>query len=654
MAVLICKICGGHLEVTGQSTALCDSCGTEVTIPKVDSDNKAEFYNRANYFRTNKDFDRAYSEFEHIVAENGDDAEAYWSLSLCRYGITYEQNPANGEYELVVNNMRREPIMEDMDYIKALEKSDAYTGEIYRAEAEKIKRIQAMYFDISSKNEPYDVYLCEGDGGSSASIARLLKEKLEEKKLRVFSLQNKRFYSAAEREANIFYGLNSARIMLVISTAENDLTPLFVKNQWSRFLHLAANDKSKHIVPIYSGIDVYGMPEQIPTHEAVCADNDGYWQDVTRGILQMLGRLNTQAPAVQQQNVPNAQAFLEEAKKALATKNYTATELMAQQAQTYEPENGMVHYYLLMGKNKASSFDELIDRPVDWSADTTLKRVITFGEGSIKQEAERFLTAYINRTNYKKAKKLMENEEYDAALPLLKGLGNLWDAPTVYEQCKKLAHHKKTLANYNAETNGNPAMHLYNKIKTAHRDVFDALIAKIKSEKTALRAESEPYLSLISAIMMFLAGAVTLIDANRSVLFGEGFGELVGLVLAFEVFQILGALIYGYKVLDSKLKTVIYMGISFFLMTVFIHEAYDGADNIIFGLLPLRNYLVEAKKERHYKKVKNELEAYDANTVIPLEDSIKSDIYKRYGDVLTTEEIGSFERVRTLAESLDS
>lgn len=76
MMILKCKMCGGNIEITGESHGVCDSCGCEVTLPKLDDDRRAEMYNRGNHFRSRGEFDKAYSAYEHIIAEDGQDARS--------------------------------------------------------------------------------------------------------------------------------------------------------------------------------------------------------------------------------------------------------------------------------------------------------------------------------------------------------------------------------------------------------------------------------------------------------------------------------------------------------------------------------------------------------------------------------------------------
>ena len=94
MPVFKCKMCGASLEASeNQTIATCDYCGTKQTLPKLNDDLKAQMYDRANHFRRNNDFDKAESIYEQILEKDNTDAEVYWSLVLCRYGVEYVEDP---------------------------------------------------------------------------------------------------------------------------------------------------------------------------------------------------------------------------------------------------------------------------------------------------------------------------------------------------------------------------------------------------------------------------------------------------------------------------------------------------------------------------------------------------------------------------------
>ena len=99
MAIIKCKMCGGDMELnTDQRCGTCEYCGSTMTLPKVDDEQRAAAFNRGNHFRRIGEFDKALTVYEHIVQEDEADAEAHWCCALCRFGIEYVKDPASGVY----------------------------------------------------------------------------------------------------------------------------------------------------------------------------------------------------------------------------------------------------------------------------------------------------------------------------------------------------------------------------------------------------------------------------------------------------------------------------------------------------------------------------------------------------------------------------
>ena len=93
MSVFKCKMCGGDIDLTeGSSVAVCEYCGTKQTVPTADNEKKMTLFARANRLRSACEFDKAASVYESIVADFPEEAEAYWGLVLCRYGIELEMS----------------------------------------------------------------------------------------------------------------------------------------------------------------------------------------------------------------------------------------------------------------------------------------------------------------------------------------------------------------------------------------------------------------------------------------------------------------------------------------------------------------------------------------------------------------------------------
>ncbi len=60
MEVLKCKMCAGNLEVQkGELITTCPYCGTQQTLPNLESEKFVDIYNKMNTFRQNQDYDKA-------------------------------------------------------------------------------------------------------------------------------------------------------------------------------------------------------------------------------------------------------------------------------------------------------------------------------------------------------------------------------------------------------------------------------------------------------------------------------------------------------------------------------------------------------------------------------------------------------------------
>ena len=125
MAVIKCKMCGGDMDISqGVSVCECEYCGTRQTVPSADNDKKLTLFSRANRLRLANEFDKAAGIYEQILAEDPDDAEAYWSRVLCRYGIEYVEDPTSRRRIPTVNRAQYTSIFDDEDYKAAVATRD--------------------------------------------------------------------------------------------------------------------------------------------------------------------------------------------------------------------------------------------------------------------------------------------------------------------------------------------------------------------------------------------------------------------------------------------------------------------------------------------------------------------------------------------------
>ena len=296
MAVFKCKICGGGLDISPEmSVGTCQYCGSVMTLPKLNDDKRAALYERANTCRLAGDYDRALGIYETILSEDPSDAEAWWSLALCAYGVEYVEDPKTGARLPTCNRTHTLSVFDNRDYREALARAEGEARALYEEEAGTIDAIQRGILEISSKEEPFDVFICyketdeRGRRTPDSVIAQDLYDELTEKGYRVFLARITLEKKLGEAyEPYIYAALNSAGVMVAIGTRPEYFDAAWVKNEWSRYLALIRGGAKKTLIPAYKGMDPKDLPPEFARLQAQNMDNLGFMQDLARGIQKIL------------------------------------------------------------------------------------------------------------------------------------------------------------------------------------------------------------------------------------------------------------------------------------------------------------------------------------------------------------------------------
>ena len=428
MAIIKCKMCGGALNITERSTvAECEYCGTTQTVPTADSEKKLTLFGRANRLRLACEFDKAAGVYESIVAEFPEEAEAYWGLVLCRYGIEYVDDPHSGRKIPTCHRSSFDSVMEDSDFEQALENADVAARKVYREEAKAIEELRKGILEVSGKEEPYDIFICyketdeNGERTIDSVIAQDVYDALTEKGYRVFfsriSLEDK---LGAEYEPYIFAALNSAKVMLAFGTDYEYYNAVWVKNEWSRFLALIAAGQKKTLIPCYKGIDAYDMPKEFQRLQAQDMGKVGAIQDLLRGIDKITGKGAVERPqgAVAVQGTgggPNTEALLKRGNMALEDRKWDDAKGFFNRVLDTDPELAQAYLGIAMACAKCRTqeeFRECYTSPA-WEADSYTLRAKQYATPEIKTMFERWDAK--KAENAENAKKAAEEAAEKAA-----------------------------------------------------------------------------------------------------------------------------------------------------------------------------------------------------------------------------------------------
>ena len=288
MAIIKCKMCGGDLNlIEGQFVAECEYCGSRQTVPSADNEKKLNLFASANKLRAACEFDRAMGVYDSIRSEFPDEAEAYWGLLLCKYGIEYVDDPASGKKIPTCHRSSFDSIIEDNDFEQALENADAEARKIYLNEGKHLEQIRKDILAVSSKEAPYDVFICyketneNGDRTLDSQLAQQIYMALTDRGYRVFFARiTLKGALGSAYEPIIFAALNSAKVMLVVGTCYEYFNAVWVKNEWSRYLKLCAQNKDKYLIPCFRDVDAYDMPKEFRPLQGVDLGQMGAVQDI--------------------------------------------------------------------------------------------------------------------------------------------------------------------------------------------------------------------------------------------------------------------------------------------------------------------------------------------------------------------------------------
>ncbi len=372
MAIIKCKMCGGDIEISADKTfGTCEYCGSTMTLPRVDDEQRAAAFNRGNHFRRSGEFDKALAVYERIVAEDDNDAEAHWCCALCRFGIEYVEDPATYEWLPTCHRASFDSFLEDVDYLTAVEHSDGITRRQYQKDAAKIAEVQRGILATSQNEQPFDVFLCykeTGEDGQRTRDSLMAQEvyyELTEQGYRVFfariTLEDK---AGTEYEPYIFAALNSAKVMVVIGTKPEHFNAVWVKNEWSRFLSMMKKDRSKLLLPCYRDMDPYDLPEALSVLQSYDMSKIGFMQDLIRGVKKVVDAAKPQEAAketvketvvVHNEGGSNVQALLKRGNMALEDGDWTKADEFFEQVLNQDAECGAAYLGKFLAKVKSPS-----------------------------------------------------------------------------------------------------------------------------------------------------------------------------------------------------------------------------------------------------------------------------------------------------------
>jgi alpha-tubulin suppressor-like RCC1 family protein len=460
-------MCGGSLKINeSESIATCEYCGTKQTLPNLDTEIKVNLYDRANHFRRNNEYDKASLIYEQILNQDNLDAEAYWSLVLCRYGIEYVEDPLTKKRIPTINRTQFTSIYADENFKSALKYADSYQSILYEEEAKKIDDIQKNILSISQNESPFDVFICyketdnQGKRTIDSVLANDLYHQLIQEEFKVFyakiTLEDK---LGSAYEPYIFAALNSAKVMIVLGTKPEYFKSTWVKNEWSRYLGLIKNGSKKMLIPAYKEMDPYELPEEFSHLQALDMSKLGFMQDLIRGIKKIVlsdkqTEISKEA-GLNNNEVNQIDVKLERILLFLEDREWDKVDEFSEQILNQDPKNAQVYLYKLMRDLRVKKIEDLENLEETFENNKNYQKYIRFADEKQTGIIQKYIQTINDRNEYNRLNNVynsavnsMNNRNYPKAINLFDTIIDYKDSIDLKKECEKKEQENKSNKTY--------------------------------------------------------------------------------------------------------------------------------------------------------------------------------------------------------------
>ena len=385
-----CKACGSTEFAEIDDLLQCCYCKHKTPKPN----KNADLLERANAMRVEtKDFDEAAAEYDKIIHQAPDEAEAYWGKVLCRYGIEYVED-LNGKYLPTCHRTINESILNDADYKMAVLKAEKGMSSYYKSEAQIIDNYQKRIKLIASKEEPYDVFIsfkAKNNFGASTEDSTLAQDLYyyftKTLKLKVFfseiTLKNK---SGQEFEPIIYAALESAPFMVLVGTKPEYINSTWVKNEWSRYAKMLVEAETQNRPPKYLTCALKGMkPEQLPSvlakYQAINLEETGSKEKIGRIIDSIISDRRAESTKSKSKRgsfdsdannklIIEAENFCQAGYQQLAVRDFSKATMYFENAVSKKYDCALAFWGKLLAARGVSNDDELVAKDSDIKGDT--------------------------------------------------------------------------------------------------------------------------------------------------------------------------------------------------------------------------------------------------------------------------------------------
>ena len=272
MVELRCRNCDAEIDVSKAfgGVVKCAFCGSVFTLPKPEQDSRV--LSQLGIGQNELDccsFDRAYTAFSKAAEWDESEPEAYFGMALADFKVQYLRDSVNNRLQPVCHEIDTRQIAQSADFKRALSLATSEQRAEYARKAEEIDYIRGEFYNLSQSGTAYDCFICvkvtEEDGwptADSADAGKIYNALTRGGYQPFYSEYEIGNRTGADYEAMILYALYVSKRMLVVCSNEEYLKTKWVKNEYTRFVSMIADDmKEKNSITfVFRGKHIEKLP----------------------------------------------------------------------------------------------------------------------------------------------------------------------------------------------------------------------------------------------------------------------------------------------------------------------------------------------------------------------------------------------------------
>ena len=268
-----CRNCAAPLNPAEAQDGVirCDYCGSVFTLPKKDTEPEAlDAIRIGNHELDICRFDDAFASFNKAAQIDPNEPEAYMGMALATHKVQYIRDSVNNRLQPICHEVSNKVFAQDKNYQHALSLATPEQKAQYERGCMDIDYIRGEFEKLKASGADYDCFICvkvtddETKGRTpdyklSDDIYFHLRGKGYKPFFSEREIQNR---VGADYEALILYALYSSECMLVVCGNESYLQTAWVKNEYTRFLKMVADDEkeSDSVAIVFSGSPIERLP----------------------------------------------------------------------------------------------------------------------------------------------------------------------------------------------------------------------------------------------------------------------------------------------------------------------------------------------------------------------------------------------------------